>query len=267
MDLIAYALHLPVGVHEDYWKCRLTDEEKESIAALFKRRIEERLPAAYLTQEAWFAGRPYYVDERVLVPRSPFAELIDQGFEGLVETPERVLDLCTGSGCIGMAIAKKFPSCWVDCADISPEALAVAEINLYAHHLEHQVRLVESDLFGGLPGERYDLIVCNPPYVDEDEIAQMPQEYRAEPLLGLASGFDGLDFTRQLLAQATDYLHEEGVLLVEVGASWSNLVYSFPEVPFEWVALKQGGEGIFKLTRAQLLAHRDVFENAVKQHG
>lgn len=254
VQLVLHALHLPLQQSSRDWlDARLTEPEKQSIAQLFDRRISERLPAAYLTGEAWFAGLPFYVDSRVLVPRSPIAELIDAGFEPWLEAPpQRVLDLCTGSGCIGIACAYLFPEAEVDLSDISLEALEVARTNIQRHELEQRVSIHCSDLFGALEARVYDLIVSNPPYVDARDLAAMPAEYHAEPELGLGSGDDGLAFTRRLLNEAATYLSEEGVLVVEVGNSQPALEAAFPELPFTWVEFERGGHGVFVLSARDL---------------
>lgn len=253
-QLVLHALYLPAQQNNLHWlDARLTMAERRAVLDLLERRLHERVPAAYLTGEAWFAGLKFYVDERVLVPRSPIAELIEQGFEPwLQHLPTKVLDLCTGSGCIGIACAYAFPEAEVDLSDISPEALAVTERNIEEHQLQDRVRAVQSDLFAGLQGQVYDLIVSNPPYVDRDDLAAMPAEYHAEPALGLASGDDGLDFTRRLLREAFEYLTPEGVLVVEVGNSQLALERAFPELPFTWLEFAQGGQGVFVLSAADL---------------
>lgn len=254
VQLVLHALHLPwQESSRDWLDARLTDSERRAVAELLERRIQERLPAAYLTHEAWFAGLKFYVDQRVLVPRSPIAELIESGFEPwLVASPERILDLCTGSGCIGIACAYAFPEAQVDLSDISDEALAVARRNIQRHQVADRVQAHACDLFAGLGTERYDLIVSNPPYVDARDLAAMPEEYRAEPQLGLASGTDGLDFTRRLLYEAEDHLTDEGLLVVEVGNSRPVLEVAFPELPFVWVEIERGGQGVFVLQANQL---------------
>lgn len=238
---------------------RLTAAEKHSVLALIQRRIQERLPAAYLTGTAFFAGMEFQVTPDTLIPRSPIAELIEQGFAPwLTREPEYVLDLCTGSGCIGIAIAALFPDAHVDLSDISVPALAIADQNIVRHKLEERVRAVQSDLFAELPG-CYDLIVSNPPYVDADDMASLPKEYAAEPRLALESGSDGLDFTRRLLREAADHLNDEGILIVEVGNSAAALEAAFPDVPFSWFEFARGGHGVFMLTRQQLVAHAAEF--------
>jgi len=261
-NLVLHALKLPHDLPGHYMESRLTSEEKRAVLELFRRRIEERIPAAYLTGEAWFANMQFHVDSRVLVPRSPIAELIEQHFAPWLESDNvhRILDMCTGSGCIGMACAQYFPDAMVDCVDISADALEVAQQNLQRHaHLQDQVRLVQSDLFAALDGERYDLIVSNPPYVDSMDLAAMPVEFEHEPALGLGSGEDGLDATRVILREAAEHLTEHGVLVVEVGASAANLEQAFPEVPFMWLELARGGDGVFLFTRDQLIEYADQF--------
>jgi ribosomal protein L3 glutamine methyltransferase len=209
----------------------------------------------YLTGEAWFAGMPFYVNPSVLIPRSPIAELIERGFYPWAHTPpERVLDLCCGGGCIGIACANYLPDTRVDLADISSDALVVAEDNIRRYGLEERVSCYQGDLFSALPeGRCYDLIVCNPPYVDAADMASLPAEYLHEPVLALAAGKDGLDLLRVILAQAADYLNEQGILIVEVGNSWQALEQAFPHLPFMWFEFERGGHGVFLLDRAQLL--------------
>ena len=253
VQLVLHALHLSLPLNPDALDARLALAERKDVIALLRRRMDERIPAAYLTGTAWFAGLPFKVDERVLVPRSPIAELIEDQFAPwLLREPEYILDLCTGSGCIGIACAYVFPEAAVDLSDISLDALAVAQRNIDIHEVGHRVRAIESDLFNELAELRYDLIVSNPPYVDAEDLAEMPAEYRAEPALGLASGVDGLDFTRRLLREALDHLTEEGVLIVEVGNSCVALEEAFPELPFTWLEFRRGGHGVFLLTAAQL---------------
>lgn len=260
-QLVAHVLHLSLPINPEAWDARLTLAERKDVVALLRRRMDERLPAAYLTGTAWFAGLPFQVDQRVLVPRSPIAELIEQQFSPwLVRQPEYILDLCTGSGCIGIACAYAFPEAAVDLSDISADALVVAQQNIAQHELEHRVRAIESDLFEELVELRYDLIVSNPPYVDAEDLADMPVEYRAEPELGLASGADGLDFTRRLLREAPNHLTDDGILIVEVGNSCVALEEAYPELPFTWLEFERGGHGVFLLTAAQLqdAAARDL---------
>lgn len=253
LQLVLHALHLPLPLNPDVLDTRLTLAERKEVVALLRRRIDERMPTAYLTGTAWFAGLPFRVDPRVLVPRSPIAELIENQFSPwLLQEPEYILDLCTGSGCIGIACAYAFPEAAVDLSDISRDALEVAQRNIDIHEVGHRVRAIESDLFDSLAELRYDLIVSNPPYVDAEDLAEMPAEYHAEPALGLASGVDGLDFTRRLLREALDHLTDEGVLIVEVGNSGVALEAAYPELPFTWLEFRRGGHGVFLLTAAQL---------------
>lgn len=254
VQLVTAAIHLSGSENPHILDARLTLAEKLKILTLFSRRIKERIPAAYLTGEAWFCGLPFHVDERVLVPRSPIAELIETDFAPwLQESPDYVLDLCTGSGCIGIAVALQFPEAMVDLSDISVDALAVAERNIERYQLAERVKTVSSDLFSGLKDRCYDVIVCNPPYVDAEDLAAMPAEFQAEPPIGLGSGDDGLDFVRQLLASAADHLNDGGLLVVEVGNSAPALEAAFPQLPFQWVEFQRGGHGVFVLTREQLV--------------
>ena len=253
-QLVLHAINLMPPLDDEWLSARLTRVERVRVLESLRRRVEERIPAAYITGQAWFAGLPFIVDERVLVPRSPIGELIQQQFAPWLATePAQILDLCTGSGCIGIACAYAFPNAEVQLSDISYDALAVAEENIQQHDLEDRVFSMQSDLFGNLVGQKFDLIVSNPPYVDADDLATMPPEYHAEPEIGLGSGDDGLDFTRRLLREASDYLSDEGVLIVEVGNSWVALEEAYPDVPFTWIEFERGGHGVFMLTKADLL--------------
>jgi len=270
VSLVLHALSLPWNSDSDVLNQVLTEKEKTSIAHLYERRINEQIPAAYLIGEAWFAGLKFVVDSRVLVPRSPIAELIENAFlPWLPKAPSNILDLCTGSGCIGIACAHTFPEAKITLIDISADALAVAEQNITLHQLSDRVKTAESDLFAGLGtglkkssgsgSNLYDLIVTNPPYVDFDDLASMPKEYHHEPEIGLASGNDGLDFTRRLLREAINHLSETGILIVEVGNSWHALEQAFPNVPFLWLEFERGGHGVFMLTVDQLREYRQEF--------
>ncbi len=259
-QLVLGALHLPFAIADTYLDCRLEEDEQQQLRELLRRRIEERIPTAYLIGEAWFCGLPFRVDERVLVPRSPIAELISQRFEPwLSHEPARILDLCTGSGCIGIACAYAFPEAEVVLGDLSFDALEVASYNIERHELEERVYTVQSDGFDGLPGQRFDLIVSNPPYVDAESFADMPAEYQHEPELGLACGGDGLDLVRRMLAEAADHLTEKGLLIVEVGNSQVHVEALYPEVDFTWLEFEQGGHGVFLLAAAQCREYQKLF--------
>lgn len=262
LALVLHALHLDHAMSADYLDARVTGEEAKRIMQLFRERIDRRVPAAYLIGEARFAGLDFYVDENVLVPRSPIAELLEQGFSPWLD-PEHVgsvLDLCTGSGCIGIACAYAFPQALVDLSDISPAALDVAARNIERHQLEGRVRALRADVYDGLDGEQYDLIVSNPPYVSSAEMAQLPEEYRHEPELGLEAGDDGMDVVARILAGAAGYLRPGGIMVVEVGASAELLMARYPDVPFLWLDFERGGDGVFLLTAEQLDEFRDSFE-------
>lgn len=256
--LVLHSLHLASNLSSDYLDSVLTREERLETAALIRRRIRERKPTAYLTRQAVFAGLPFCVDERVLVPRSPIAELIEQGFEPWLEASSvvRVLDLGTGSGCIAVACAFAFPNAEIDAVDLSSDALEVAALNVAKHGLDARLRLIESDLYAGLPDRKYDLIVSNPPYVRRSEWESLPDEYHAEPKMGFYGGESGLDCVRRILAGAGQRLAEKGVLVVEVGSSSEALQEYYPDVPFVWLEFERGGDGVFLLTAEQLLTFK-----------
>jgi len=255
--LVLHGLFLPPESDSQILDARITRPEKKRVVAILNRRVNERVPAPYITGVARFCDLEFSVDERVLIPRSPIAELIERHFEPWCESPpQRILDLCCGSACIGIASAYEFPDAQIDVVDISANALEVAAENILMHELEGRVRTVESDLFQGLSGECYDLIVSNPPYVDEEDFNSMPSEYHHEPEIALSSGDDGLDFTRRLLNEAPYHLNEGGVLIVEVGNSWPALELSFPDIPFMWIEFERGGHGVFALSREQIITHK-----------
>ena len=255
-QLVLHALHLPHDLGPAYGQARLTQDEKGDVLALFTRRIVERVPACYLTGEAWFAGLSFKCDPRALVPRSPIAELIEAGFEPWLggREVERALDLCTGSGCIGIATAHWHPHWQVDCVDIDDDALSLARENVEQLHATN-VRVLKSDLFRQLGGEVYDLIVTNPPYVTHAETDALPAEYAHEPERGLRAGDDGLDLALEILRDAPAHLSEHGLLVCEVGESERALVELLPGVPFAWVEFKVGQMGIFVVERADLVQH------------
>lgn len=252
--LVLQSLHLPHDVSPTVLDANLTNQERELLYQLVQRRTTQRIPLAYLTHEAIFAGLPFYVDERVLIPRSPIAELIENQFQPWVDPDnvQTILDLCTGSGCIAIACAKAFPDALVDASDISTDALAVAKINVLRHNAEDQVHLHQSNLFDALPKKKYDIIVTNPPYVDANDMATLPKEYQHEPKLALAAGPEGLDFALQILKKASDYLNPNGILIVEVGNSEDALAKLLPDVPFTWLEFQNGGGGVFLLTMNEL---------------
>ena len=256
--LVLGALDLPFDCTDEDLNRRLDAGACARVECLIERRIEERRPVAYLIGKAWFAGLPFIVDERVLVPRSPVAELIEERFAPWLEEKlvKRILDIGTGSGCIAIACAYAFPQADVDAVDVSPDALKVAEANVRRHGVVQRVRCIESDLFEAVTGESYDLVVANPPYVSAAEYAGLPPEYRHEPGAGLEAGPDGLDLVRRILTEAPAHLNPEGILVVEVGSAREALVEAYPQLPFTWLEFERGGEGVFLLQREQLARSR-----------
>jgi ribosomal protein L3 glutamine methyltransferase len=256
--LVTGALHLPFDSPDWVLDARLGAQEREHVATLLRRRVAERMPTAYLLGEAWFAGLRFRVDPSVLIPRSPIAELIAAYCEPWLDgrEPRRILDLCCGSGCIGIAAALAWPRAEVDLSDISPAALELAHENVALHGLEERVRVIESDLFEALAGEVYDLILTNPPYVDQAEMAALPAEFLHEPRLGLAAGADGLDIARRIIAAAPEHLGEKGLLVLEVGHSADALERAFPELPFLWPDFTHGGHGVALIHADELRERR-----------
>lgn len=255
LSLIFDTLGLSHEAYETFLDAKLTGTEKKLLLDHLQARVVLRKPTAYLTHAAWFAKMPFYVDENVIIPRSPIGELILASFSPWVN-PDKIttiLDLCTGSGCIAIATAMYMPQATVDAIDISEAALRVAAINVDKYQLNESVHLIQSNLFEKLTAKRYDLIVSNPPYVDARDMLALPTEFKHEPRLALAAGNDGLEIVDIILHQAADYLTEHGILIVEVGNSQTALIEKYPQVPFVWLEFENGGEGVFLLTKEQLL--------------
>ena len=266
ISLIMFTLNLPEDLFEQVFTCQLTADEKQDVLTIIEKRIVEEIPAAYLTNQAVFANLPFYVDQRVLVPRSPIGELIQKKFSPFISEqnpPARILDLCTGSGCIAIACSYAFPDADIDAVDLSIDALNVANINIENHGLSEQVIPIQSDVFSGVEGQVYDLIVTNPPYVDQEDVDSLPQEYLHEPEMGLGCGEDGLDIVRKILAESAEHLSENGILICEVGNSQIHVSSVYPEVPFKWLTFERGGHGVFMLTKAELQEFSDIFKQNV----
>ena len=253
--LTLHTLHLPLDRLEPFLDARLLAHEREALLDIYQRRCQDRLPAAYLTHEAWLGEHRFYVDDRVIVPRSFIAELLDEQLAPWIENPDEVvsaLDLCTGSGCLAILAALAFPEADIDAVDLSPDALTVAERNVADYHLGDRIRLIQSDAFAKLKDKRYDLIISNPPYVDAESVAALPPEYLHEPELALGSGDDGLDFTRLILNQAKPHLNPQGLLVVEIGHNRAALEDAFPELPFTWLDTAAGDDYVFLLHATDL---------------
>lgn len=293
--IVLHSLSLDWAANDQILDCRLTDSEKQVVLSLLEARISERKPLSYLINLAYFCDLPFYVDERVLIPRSPVAELIRQQFHPYFDTnelakalgvavnaqaagfhehglemkqlsqPERILDLCTGSGCIAIALATRFVDALVDAVDIDKSALEVAMVNVDHHDLNHQVNVIESDLFAKLPADnQYELIVTNPPYVDAAIMAELPAEFLYEPEHALAAGQDGLDLVHRILYEAADYLSPEGLLVCEVGDSEWALSQAYPDIQFNWLKFALGGHGVFAITFDELMEYRELFAHYVQ---
>ncbi|RIY38675.1 50S ribosomal protein L3 N(5)-glutamine methyltransferase [Psittacicella gerlachiana] len=268
--LVLHVVALPYATDQDYLlSSRLTESEKTRILDLIYARVHQRTPLAYLINTSRFLNREYYVDERVIIPRSPIGELIEDGFKDVMQSsPNTILDLCTGSGVLALALALRFPEAQVDGIDISPDAIDVANINLELandHLLSDRMAFIESDLYNSLPeGIKYDLIVSNPPYVDSNDLANMPEEFKHEPSISLGSGDDGLDITARILNESAKHLNNNGVLVVEVGNSRYALEEYLPNVPFNWLTLENGGHGVFALTKKDLEEHAQELEAFAK---
>lgn len=255
--LLLHTLKLPLDRLEPFMECRLTSDERTEVLNVIKRRIAARVPAAYLTNEAWLGEFRFYVDERVIVPRSHIAELLREQLSPWIDDPwavSRVLDLCTGSGCLAILAADAFPEASVDAIDLSPDALAVAQKNIDDYGLNSRLRLIQSDAFAGVQGQSYDLIISNPPYVNAESMDTLPDEYRREPELALAGGQDGLDFVRILLKEAAGHLNPNGLLVVEIGDNRDALEKAFPDTLFTWLDTSAGDRYVFLLRRAELPA-------------
>ena len=253
--LILHTLHLPLEQLEPFLDARLTRSEMQRVLAMLMRRVTERLPAAYLTHEAWLGEHRFYVDERVIVPRAFIAELLRDQLTPWIADADAVtsvLDLCTGSGCLAILAALAFTEANIDAVDLSPDALAVAAINVAAYDLDDRIELVYSDLFDGVHGRTYDLILSNPPYVDAESVALLPDEYLHEPVLALGSGEDGLDATRRILQYARAHLNPQGILIVEIGHNREALEATFPQLPFTWLETSAGDQHVFLLRREEL---------------
>lgn len=253
--LVMSTLHLPHDTLENFFDAGLLQSERKHLAHIIERRITERIPTAYLVREAWLKGFKFYVDERVIVPRSHIAELLEEQLAPWIEVPELVTsaaDICTGSGCLAILLAHAFPNAKVDAVDISPEALAVANINIGNYGLQEQVTAIESDMFAALKDKTYDLIISNPPYVDAPSMAALPQEYRNEPQLALGSGDDGLSHTHTILREAPKHLNEGGLLVVEIGHNCDALMAAYPNLPFTWLEVDAGSGFVFLLNKEQL---------------
>lgn len=254
--LIMSGLHLPTETLGNFLDATITKEERKHLAYLIEQRTTKHTPTAYLVREAWLHDFKFYVDERVLIPRSFIAELLlDDSLSPWIEFPEMVqsaADICTGSGCLGVLLAHTYPSATVDVVDISPDAIAVSNINIANYGLEAQITAIQSDMFSALTGKKYDVIISNPPYVDAPSMAQLPNEYRNEPQLALGSGNDGLDHTHTILREAAKYLSDEGVLIVEIGHNRDALLDAYPEIPFVWLDTSGGDQFVFLLTKTQL---------------
>ncbi len=263
--LVFHALYLPSQLDHCYLDSVLTTIERERVLALLHSRIKERKPVAYLTQQASFAGLSFFVDERVLVPRSPIAELIEQNFQPWVDQQQlsAILDLCTGSACIAIACAYAFPEAKIDAVDLSTDALDVAHINCEKHDLSDRLNLHQSDLFNALPACKYDVIVSNPPYVAIQEWQELPAEYHNEPKMGFTGGISGLDLVLRILTDAIEFLTPKGILIVEVGSSAQALQQLFPTIPFYWLDFERGGDGVFLLTAKQLQQYHQQFKQSI----
>lgn len=257
--LVLGSLHLPYELHDKYLDCNLHTDEHAIVQSILKKRIEQRIPAAYLLGETWFAGLPFKVDERVMIPRSPMAELIPQRFSPwMIKVPQRILDLGAGSGCLGITCALEFPDAEVILADMSEQALQVADENIALHQLGERVYTLRSDIFAQLAGQRFDLIVCNPPSLQAEQWTQLPREFQYEPRQSSRSGCTGLEFIHQVLQQASQHLSNKGLLVLEVGQHRSKLIELYPMLDFTWLEHSQVGSAVLALTAQQCAACQDA---------
>jgi ribosomal protein L3 glutamine methyltransferase len=253
--LVLHTLHLPIDLLDPFLDARLTSDELDSVLKVIERRAKDRVPAAYITQEAWMHGYRFHVDERVIVPRSFIGELLQDGLQPYVEDPEQVgavLELCTGSGCLAILAAHAFPNADVDAVDLSPAALEVATLNVHDYQLEERIALFEGDLYAPLPERRYDVIITNPPYVNADSMKTLPAEYRHEPEMALAGGGDGMDIVRRIIADARNWLTEDGVLVVEIGNERANVEAAFGGLDLVWMSTSAGDDNVFLIQAADL---------------
>ncbi|WWP02528.1 MAG: 50S ribosomal protein L3 N(5)-glutamine methyltransferase [Candidatus Dasytiphilus stammeri] len=262
VTLVFSTLSLPLNLSMNIYSRLTTIMERKRIVRLVIRRVNERIPVAYLTNKAFFCGYEFYIDERVLIPRSPIGELIEIQLSSLLNNkPKYILDMCTGSGCIAIACSYAFPTARIDAVDISVDALAVTEHNIAIHGVKKIVKPILSDLFNNLKPKNYDLIIANPPYVKTDDIKKLPKEYNFEPAIGLAAGIDGLDIIRRILSRASDYLADNGILICEVGSNQSYLIDQYPNIPFIWLDFNYGGVGVFMVKKKQLISNKITSQN------
>lgn len=260
LHLVLPSLHLPIHISTEIYQAHLTKQEYARVIQLVKYRIYKHIPVPYLINQAWFCGLKFYVDKRVFIPRSPIGELITSCFNNILpQTPYRILDMCTGSGSMAIAIALMYPHAEIDAVDISIDALKVAEYNIKLYNLEHRITPICSNLFHKLPQLKYDLIITNPPYVNTSEIHKLPKEFHYEPILSLSAGKDGLQIIRRILKNVIAHLNNNGILICETGLSKSSLIKYYPNVPFYWLKFINGGDDVFVLTYKQLLNHQKIF--------
>lgn len=259
LHLVLPSLNIPIHIAKKTYHIRISKKERNTIIHLVNLRIHKKIPVPYLTKQAWFCGLKFYVDNRVFIPRSPMGELIRSYFNNLLpRTPKKILDMCTGSGSIAIAVALAYPNATIDAVDISVDALKIAKKNIKMYNLEDRITLIYSNLFYKLSTFKYDLIITNPPYVKKLEISKLPKEFQHEPVLSLSAGKDGLKIIRKILAYAIQYLNIHGILICETGISKVSLIKNYPKVSFHWLKFKKGGNGVFFLTYKQLLNYKNL---------